>query len=103
MFVWRSISNFKILDHSHYKSRDISLCIQVLATTDSTVLLMTQELVEQLNKKELSSSDYPCMNEPTSPSLRRSSESLPSPSQSRRSRRRPTWARPRNSDDGYSR
>ncbi|KAK7252658.1 hypothetical protein RIF29_36764 [Crotalaria pallida] len=64
-----------------------------------------EELIERLSKNELSKEDYPCLNDP--------SPSFPSspftgyvnqnpPAHSMRSRRTPTWARPRGSDDGYS-
>ncbi|XP_042010657.1 SNARE-interacting protein KEULE-like isoform X3 [Salvia splendens] len=66
-----------------------------------------EELVEKLSKGELPRNDYPCMNEP-SPTIHGSSQSaairsgdIPTP-YSKRSRRTATWARPRNSDDGYS-
>ncbi|KAL1568974.1 STXBP unc-18 S1 [Salvia divinorum] len=66
-----------------------------------------EELVEKLSKGELPRNDYPCMNEP-SPTIHGSSQaaaarsgSMPTP-HSKRSRRTATWARPRNSDDGYS-
>lgn len=71
-------------------------------------LLITifQELVEKLGKKELSKDDYPCMNDP-SPTFHGTAHSavtneVPA-AHSMRSRRTPTWARPRSSDDGYSR
>ncbi|EPS73965.1 hypothetical protein M569_00789 [Genlisea aurea] len=71
---------------------------------------MIEELVEKLSKGELPKNDYPCMNDPSPsfhgtsssslpPSLR--GDSVPAP-HSMRSRRTATWARPRNSDDGYS-
>ncbi|XP_042024624.1 SNARE-interacting protein KEULE-like isoform X1 [Salvia splendens] len=66
-----------------------------------------EELVEKLSKGELPRNDFPCMNEP-SPTIHGSShavtarsDSMPTP-HSKRSRRTATWARPRNSDDGYS-
>ncbi|XP_042007569.1 SNARE-interacting protein KEULE-like isoform X1 [Salvia splendens] len=66
-----------------------------------------EELVEKLSKGELPRNDYPCMNEP-SPTIHGSSQSaairsgdIPTPF-SKRSRRTATWARPRNSDDGYA-
>ncbi|XP_047972329.1 SNARE-interacting protein KEULE-like [Salvia hispanica] len=66
-----------------------------------------EELVEKLSKGELPRNDFPCMNEP-SPTIHGSSHaltarsgSMPAP-HSKRSRRTATWARPRNSDDGYS-
>ncbi|KAK4578564.1 hypothetical protein RGQ29_028598 [Quercus rubra] len=69
-----------------------------------------EELIEDLSKGELPKNEYSCMNEP-SPSdkggSRRSTPSSPmQPSQisahSMRSRRTTNWARPRNSDDGFS-
>ncbi|KAB5564407.1 hypothetical protein DKX38_004461 [Salix brachista] len=65
---------------------------------------MIEELIDKLNKGELSKDEYPCMNEP-SPTFHGTSQSTPVhqvPAHSMRSRRTPTWARPRNSDDGYS-
>ncbi|KAG8382373.1 hypothetical protein BUALT_Bualt05G0070700 [Buddleja alternifolia] len=66
-----------------------------------------EELVEKLSKGELPKNDYPCMNDP-SPSFHGTTQSssvrtgqIPAP-HSMRSRRPATWARPRNSDDGYS-
>ncbi|KAI4327070.1 hypothetical protein L6164_019571 [Bauhinia variegata] len=64
-----------------------------------------EELIEKLGKNELSKEDYPCLNDP-SPTF----HSMPfagslnqTPvAHSMRSRRTPTWARPRGSDDGYS-
>ncbi|KAI5594924.1 hypothetical protein POPTR_003G115800v4 [Populus trichocarpa] len=66
---------------------------------------MIEELIDKLNKGELSKDEYPCMNDP-SPSFHGTSQStpmhhVPAP-HSMRSKRTPTWARPRNSDDGYS-
>lgn len=74
-----------------------------------TTFIVVQELVEKLNKGELPKNDYPCMNDP-SPSFH-GTPSHPSSTRtgeahlahSVRSRRTATWARPRNSDDGYSR
>ncbi|XP_010546254.1 PREDICTED: SNARE-interacting protein KEULE [Tarenaya hassleriana] len=68
---------------------------------------MIEELVEKLGKGELPKEDYPCMNDP-SPSFHGTtshSSSVSTPgqvAQSMRSRRTPTWAKPRSSDDGYS-
>ncbi|KAI5601654.1 hypothetical protein POPTR_001G116900v4 [Populus trichocarpa] len=66
---------------------------------------MIEELIDKLNKGELSKDEYPCMNDP-SPTFHGTSQSTPmhqAPApHSMRSRRTPTWARPRNSDDGYS-
>ncbi|CAH8391570.1 unnamed protein product [Eruca vesicaria subsp. sativa] len=70
---------------------------------------MIEELVEKLGKGELPKEDYPCMNDP-SPSFDGSTSHSSSASssqgqagQSMRSRRTPTWAKSRGSDDGYSR
>ncbi|XP_057449868.1 SNARE-interacting protein KEULE-like [Lotus japonicus] len=62
-----------------------------------------EELIEKLTKNELSKVDYPCLNDP-SPSFHSSplAGSLNENHHSMRSRRTPTWARPRGSDDGYS-
>ncbi|XP_010918310.2 SNARE-interacting protein KEULE [Elaeis guineensis] len=68
---------------------------------------MIEELIEKLSKGELPKDEYPCMNDP-SPTFHGTSQSLPvrtthsQPAYSMRSRRPATWARPRNSDDGYS-
>ncbi|KAL0373081.1 UNVERIFIED_CONTAM: SNARE-interacting protein KEULE, partial [Sesamum calycinum] len=66
-----------------------------------------EELVEKLSKRELPKDEYPCMNDP-SPTFHGTSQVAsvrtgqgPAP-HSMRSRRTATWARPRNSDDGYS-
>ncbi|CAN1333127.1 SNARE-interacting protein KEULE [Linum perenne] len=64
-----------------------------------------KELVIKLNKGELSKDEYPCLNDPsvtfdgTSPASIMNTSSAP---HSMRSRRTPTWAKPRHSDDGYS-
>ncbi|TVU13295.1 hypothetical protein EJB05_40339 [Eragrostis curvula] len=68
-----------------------------------------EDLIEKLSKGELPKDEYHCMNDP-SPSFRGISGSVSAqtspahqPAQSMRSRRiGGTWARPRNSDDGYS-
>ncbi|XP_022759267.1 SNARE-interacting protein KEULE-like isoform X3 [Durio zibethinus] len=64
-----------------------------------------EELVEKLSNGELSKDDYPCMNDP-SPTFHGTSQAASiheAPvAHSMRSRRKPTWARPRDSDDGYS-
>lgn len=68
---------------------------------------MIEELVEKLSKGELPKDEYPCMNDP-SPTFHgaappASIQYTENPvAHSMRSRRTPTWARPRNSDDGYS-
>lgn len=68
---------------------------------------MIEELIDKLSKGELAKNDYPCMNEP-SPTFHGNSNSAsvrtgePPSAHSVRSRRTATWARPRNSDDGYS-
>ncbi|XP_020581596.1 SNARE-interacting protein KEULE-like [Phalaenopsis equestris] len=66
-----------------------------------------EELIEKLSKGELPNNEYQCMNDP-SPSFHETSNGTPvrttssQPAHSMRSRRPATWARPRNSDDGYS-
>uniref|UniRef100_A0A0E0G8C9 SNARE-interacting protein KEULE n=1 Tax=Oryza nivara TaxID=4536 RepID=A0A0E0G8C9_ORYNI len=67
-----------------------------------------EELIEKLSKGELPKDEYHCLNDP-SPSFRgipsASTQTSPAhqPAQSMRSRRTGgTWARPRDSDDGYS-
>ncbi|KAH9328210.1 hypothetical protein KI387_000318, partial [Taxus chinensis] len=72
------------------------------------------ELIESLNKGELSKDEYPCMNEPSTSShsspyhsSRMDASSLRSTNSQpvhsvRTARPASTWARPRNSDDGYS-
>lgn len=64
-----------------------------------------QELIEKVSKNELPKEDYPCLNDP-SPTVHGSPYAAVTqnpPAHSMRSRRTPTWARPRGSDDGYSR
>ncbi|KAK7389257.1 hypothetical protein VNO78_24101 [Psophocarpus tetragonolobus] len=64
-----------------------------------------EELIEKVSKNELSKLDYPCLNDP-SPTFHGTPFAGPithnPPAHSMRSRRTPTWARPRGSDDGYS-
>ncbi|MED6182730.1 hypothetical protein PIB30_031373 [Stylosanthes scabra] len=64
-----------------------------------------EELIEKVSKNELSKEDYPCLNDP-GPTVHGSSPYAQlhqnPPAHSMRSRRTPTWARPRGSDDGYS-
>ncbi|QCD91593.1 SNARE-interacting protein KEULE-like [Vigna unguiculata] len=62
-----------------------------------------EELIENLARNELSNEDYPCLNDP-SPSYHGSPFSGPvnQNPHSMRSRRTPSWARPRGSEDGYS-
>ncbi|KAL0907557.1 hypothetical protein M5K25_021973 [Dendrobium thyrsiflorum] len=66
-----------------------------------------KELVEKLSKGELPKNEYQCMNDP-SHSFHEATNGTPvrtsssQPAHSMRSRRPATWARPRNSDDGYS-
>ncbi|KAH1248990.1 SNARE-interacting protein KEULE [Glycine max] len=64
-----------------------------------------EELIEKVSKNELSKLDYPCLNDP-SPTFHGTPYAGPvtqnPPAHSMRSRRTPTWARPRGSDDGYS-
>ncbi|KAA8522289.1 hypothetical protein F0562_012962 [Nyssa sinensis] len=68
---------------------------------------MIEELIEKLGKGELPKNEYPCMNDPsptfhgTSQVLSAQTSQVPA-AHSMRSRRTATWARPRNSDDGYS-
>ncbi|KAK4489866.1 hypothetical protein RD792_000513 [Penstemon davidsonii] len=82
---------------------------EIVALRLSRFYPIIEELVEQLSKGELPSNDYPCMNDP-SPTFHGTSSPqaasirtghIPTP-YSKRSRRAATWARPRNSDDGYS-
>lgn len=69
---------------------------------------MIEELVEKLCKGELPKNDYPCMNDPsptfhgTSQVAAASVRSNEAPAAHSMRSRRSTWARPRNSDDGYS-
>ncbi|KAG8662166.1 hypothetical protein MANES_01G072801v8 [Manihot esculenta] len=64
-----------------------------------------KEIVEKLSKGELSKDEYPCLNDPSATfhgtSHAAAMHEPPAP-HSMRSRRTPSWARPRNSDDGYS-
>lgn len=75
-------------------------------------LLLLQELLEKLSKRELPKDEYQCMNSPSSSTQTGSSHSTHDTSatsgpgnhpQSRRSRRTATWAKPRSSTDGNSR
>ncbi|KAL8137125.1 hypothetical protein V2J09_003126 [Rumex salicifolius] len=65
---------------------------------------VVEDLIEKLAKGELPRNDYPCMNDP-SPTVHRSNPAsyvqVEASAVSRRTRHA-TWARPRNSDDGYS-
>ncbi|XP_071692966.1 SNARE-interacting protein KEULE-like isoform X1 [Rutidosis leptorrhynchoides] len=69
-----------------------------------------EELIEKLIKNELPKNDYPCMNDPAptfhgrtqSESARMVDPPSAAPAHSMRSRRTATWARPRDSEDGYS-
>ncbi|KAL2348121.1 hypothetical protein Fmac_002121 [Flemingia macrophylla] len=62
-----------------------------------------EELIGKLAKNELSKEDYPCLNDP-SPSYHGSPlfGSVNQSPRSMRSRRTPSWARSRSSEDGYS-
>ncbi|KAM4073873.1 hypothetical protein ACB094_10G051700 [Castanea mollissima] len=66
---------------------------------------MIEELIEKLHKGELSKDDYPCLNDPsqtfhgTSQTAAVNHAPVANPAQSKRTHK---WARPRNSDDGYS-
>jgi syntaxin-binding protein 1 len=69
-------------------------------------LPVLQELIEKLSKGELPKDEYNCMNDPSpsahGPQIGTSVRT--SPAHSIRSRRTGgTWARSRDSDDGYSR
>ncbi|CAL5429761.1 unnamed protein product [Camellia sinensis] len=67
---------------------------------------MVEELIEKLSKGELPKDDYPCMNDPsptfhgTSRTASVQTNQAPAPHSMRQ--RRATWARPRDSEDGYS-
>jgi syntaxin-binding protein 1 len=73
---------------------------------------LSQELIENLSKGELTKNEYSCMNEP-SPTVQGGSQrgtqsasvhpSQTSGPHSMRSRRTANWARSHHSDDGYSR
>ncbi|KAK4557988.1 hypothetical protein RGQ29_007654 [Quercus rubra] len=66
---------------------------------------MIEELIEKLHKGELSKDEYPCLNDPsqtfhgTSQTAAVNHAPVSNPAQSKRTHK---WARPRNSDDGYS-
>nr|GEV48666.1 SNARE-interacting protein KEULE-like isoform X2 [Tanacetum cinerariifolium] len=67
-----------------------------------------KEPIEKLNNNELPKNDYPCINDP-SPTFHERTQSKsaemvesPAPAHLVRSRRTPTWARPRDSEDGNS-
>ena len=70
--------------------------------------IVFQELIEKLSNNELPKNDYPCIND-SSPTFHERTKSKseemaePPPAHSVRSRRTPTWARPRDSEDGNSR
>ncbi|RWW68626.1 hypothetical protein BHE74_00023846, partial [Ensete ventricosum] len=66
-----------------------------------------QELIEKLSKGELSKDEYPYINDPSDTAPAASNNALArtstgQPAHSMRSRRTATWAKSRNSDDGYS-
>lgn len=69
---------------------------------------LIEELIEKLSKGELPLNEYPSMNEPSSTTQQTTqTSSAARPAQtpqpmSKRSRRTPTWAKSRNSDDGQS-
>ncbi|CAL9211861.1 SNARE-interacting protein KEULE [Musa acuminata AAA Group] len=70
---------------------------------------LIEELLEKLSNGNLPKDEYPCMNDP-SPTFHgtsqntsvRTTHAQPAQAHSVRSRPTATWARPRNSDDGYS-
>ncbi|XP_028246688.1 SNARE-interacting protein KEULE-like isoform X4 [Glycine soja] len=88
---WQLSRFYPIIEESLY---DVLVCDE---------WMFIQELLEKLMKNELSKEDYPCLNDP-SPSYQGSPFSGPvnQNPHSMRSRRTPTWARPRGSEDGYS-
>ncbi|CAL9089776.1 unnamed protein product [Musa acuminata var. zebrina] len=66
-----------------------------------------EELIEKLSKGELSKDEYPYINNPSATAPAASNNALArastaQPAHSMRSRRTATWAKTRNSDDGYS-
>ncbi|CAL9106291.1 unnamed protein product [Musa textilis] len=70
---------------------------------------LIEELIEKLSNGNLPKDEYPCMNDPcptfhgTSQNTSvRTTHAQPVQAHSVRSRPTATWARPRNSDDGYS-
>lgn len=75
------------------------------------LLPFLQELLENLSKGELPKNEYQCMNEPgpTSSAANGATQATSARAgqstnpHSMRSRRTATWARPRLSDDGFSR
>ncbi|KAL8170610.1 hypothetical protein V2J09_022414 [Rumex salicifolius] len=64
-----------------------------------------EDLLEKVSKGELPKKEYPCMNDP-SPTFHgtnaASLQNFEAPAGQSVRTRRPTWARPRNSDDGYA-
>ncbi|XP_039690284.1 SNARE-interacting protein KEULE isoform X3 [Medicago truncatula] len=62
-----------------------------------------EELIEKLTRNQLSKEDYPCLNDPSA-TFHSSpfAGTLHQNPHSMRSRRTPSWAKPRGSDDGYS-
>lgn len=63
---------------------------------------MIEELIEKLSKGELPKNEFQCVNDPSATFHGSSSVQTSPVHHSARSRRTATWARPRNSDDGYS-
>ncbi|KAH1106331.1 hypothetical protein J1N35_010099 [Gossypium stocksii] len=103
-----SASSFSLKFDIHKKKRAArkDRCSEQETWQLSRFYPIIEELVEKLSLGELSKDDYPCMNDP-SPSFHGSSQAAASiheapVAHSMRSRRTPTWARPRGSDDGYS-
>ncbi|MBA0737196.1 hypothetical protein Gogos_010669 [Gossypium gossypioides] len=103
-----SASSFSLKFDIHKKKRAArkDRCSEQETWQLSRFYPIIEELVEKLSLGELSKDDYPCMNDP-SPSFHGSSPAAASiheapVAHSMRSRRTPTWARPRGSDDGYS-
>ena len=70
---------------------------------EQTINSFLQELIEKLSKGELPKDEYPCLNEPSPIHETARPAAIQYPvAHSVRSWRTPTWARPRNSNDGYS-
>lgn len=66
------------------------------------LLFFWQEVIEKLSKGELPENEYSCIND-SKTSQQKTWRTESQPVHSMRSRRTATWAKPRTSDDGYSR
>ncbi|PWA44801.1 sec1/munc18-like (SM) proteins superfamily [Artemisia annua] len=96
----KAVYNMKFLEGSS-EAKKKSSCVFSLKMD------ARKELIEKLSNNELPKNDYPCIND-SSPTFHERAKSKsaemvePPPAHSVRSRRTPTWARPRDSEDGNS-